>query len=82
MDDWTAIWRVARPQVFPGARGSVVTTSAISLVSPTRLAVTIENTRVVGSNLLPQLLDPLVVPVKVSRHCRCDVLLVGTYWWW
>lgn len=49
--------------VFPGLSGTVVTTSSVSL-DGNKLAVTVEDTRVSNSNLLPFLLDNVAVPVK------------------
>uniref|UniRef100_A0A7S0WSZ6 Plastid lipid-associated protein/fibrillin conserved domain-containing protein n=1 Tax=Chlamydomonas leiostraca TaxID=1034604 RepID=A0A7S0WSZ6_9CHLO len=52
-------------EVFPGAKGCVVTTSTVRCSTPpTCLVLTVENTRVARSNLLPFLLDSVVVPVK------------------
>lgn len=49
--------------VFPGLRGTVVTTSTVEPDLPNKLNVTVENTRVVNSNLVP-FIDNITVPVK------------------
>lgn len=50
-------------EVFPGLKGTVVTTSTVETESPNRLVVTVESSRVANSNLLP-VLDAVTVPVK------------------
>lgn len=58
-------------EVFPGAQGCLVTTSRVrTSVPPTQLQCTVESTRVARSNMLPWLIDPISVPVKVSVRCR------------
>ena len=49
-------------EVFPGLKGTVVTTSDIEFEAPNKLGVTVLNTRVVNS-LLP-FIDTVTVPVK------------------
>jgi hypothetical protein len=50
-------------RVWPGFSGTVVTTSRISVASPTRLDLQIESTRVAGSSFSP-FLDNVAVPVE------------------
>ncbi|GIL51714.1 hypothetical protein Vafri_7650 [Volvox africanus] len=50
-------------EVFPGIRGTVVTTSMVVQEPPRSLAVTVQNTRVANSNLLP-FVDSVTVPVQ------------------
>jgi hypothetical protein len=49
--------------VFPGFRGTVVTTSRASALPPSSLSLNIESTRVVNSNFSP-FLDNVMVPVE------------------
>ncbi|KAJ9526279.1 hypothetical protein QJQ45_009750 [Haematococcus lacustris] len=52
-------------EVFPGARGCVVTSCSVATgLPPAQLLVTVENTKVARSNLLAFVLDQVVVPVK------------------
>jgi hypothetical protein len=50
-------------RVWPGLSGTVVTTSRISVGSPTRLDLQIESTRVAGSSFSP-FIDNVAVPVE------------------
>ncbi|KAG2498073.1 hypothetical protein HYH03_003833 [Edaphochlamys debaryana] len=50
-------------EVFPMLRGTVVTTSSVTQEPPTTLSVTVQNTRVANSNLIP-FLDNVSVPVQ------------------
>ena len=50
-------------RVWPGFSGVVVTSSRLSVASPTRLDLAVENTRVAGSSFGP-FLDNVAVPVE------------------
>jgi hypothetical protein len=49
--------------VFPGLRGTVVTSARAAVLAPTRLALDVQSTRVANSVLGP-LLDSVSVPVE------------------